>query len=348
MRVCIHRGAEQIGGSCVEAEASGSRIVIDVGLPLDAADVDIGLLPAVSGLREHDPSLVALILSHSHRDHWGLLPAIRTDLPVYLGEATHRILSAAAFFVPGTTAPTNVHFLRDLQPIAVGPFRITPLLVDHSAYDAYALLVEAGGKRLLYTGDLRAHGRKASLFARLVRQPPQEIDVMLMEGTSIGRPDENYPAEAEIENALAAEFHQTAGAVLIFASPQNIDRMVSIFKACKRIGRRFVVDLYAAEILRATGNENVPQTTWSDVDVFIPQSQRRRIKTNALFEQLNRHHPKRIFVEHLKLQAARSVFLCRRSTLADFERDVKRRERHLVAMEWLPEKPGGQGTVFGA
>ena len=81
-----------------------------------------------------------------------------------------------------------MHFLRDLQPIAVGPFRITPLLVDHSAYDAYALLIEARGKRLLYTGDLRAHGRKASLFERLVKQPPQEIDVMLMEGTSIGAP----------------------------------------------------------------------------------------------------------------------------------------------------------------
>jgi ribonuclease J len=334
MRVRIHRGAEQIGGSSVEVEANGSRIIIDLGLPLDAEDVDVALLPAVPGLQAPDPSLLAVVLSHGHRDHWGLLPLIRADLPVILGEATHRILSAAAFFVPGTTAPTNVIFLRDLQPLALGPFRITPLLVDHSAYDAYALLIEAGGKRLLYTGDLRAHGRKASLFERLVKQPPEEIDVMLMEGTSIGRGDGNYPTEAEIEDSLAAEFDQTEGAVLIFASPQNVDRMVSIFRACKRTRRSFVVDLYAAEILRATGNENVPQTTWPDVDVFVPQRQRRYIKNKGLFEQVNRHHHERIFVEHLKTKAARSVFLCRRSMLADFERGECLSGAHAIWSQW--------------
>ena len=44
--------------------------------------------------------------------------------------------------------------------IEIGPFRITPQLVDHSAFDAYALLVEADGKRVYYSGDFRAHGRK--------------------------------------------------------------------------------------------------------------------------------------------------------------------------------------------
>jgi ribonuclease J len=320
MRVCIHRGAEQIGGSSVEVEDEGSRIIIDLGLPLDTTNIDAALLPPVPGLLVPDPSLLAVVLSHGHRDHWGLLPVIRTDLPVILGEATHRILSAAASFVPGTTAPTNVHFLRDRQPLTRGPFRITRLLVDYSAYDAYALLIEAGGKRLLYTGDLRAHGRKASLLERLVKHPPRDIDVMLMEGTSIGRGEENYQTEAVLENALAAEFDQTVGAILIFASPQNVDRMVSVYRACKRTKRRFVVDLYGAEILRATGNENAPQTTWPDVDVFIAQSQRRNIKDKGLFEQVKRHHRKRIYLEQLKIKAAKSVFLCRRSMLRDFER----------------------------
>ena len=40
MRVCIHRGTKQIGGTCVEIEASGSRIVVDLGLPLDAVEAD--------------------------------------------------------------------------------------------------------------------------------------------------------------------------------------------------------------------------------------------------------------------------------------------------------------------
>ena len=42
MRVCIHRGTKQIGGTCVEMEASGSRIIVDLGLPLDAVEADSG------------------------------------------------------------------------------------------------------------------------------------------------------------------------------------------------------------------------------------------------------------------------------------------------------------------
>jgi hypothetical protein len=36
VRVCIHRGTKEIGGTCVEIESLGQRIVLDVGLPLDA------------------------------------------------------------------------------------------------------------------------------------------------------------------------------------------------------------------------------------------------------------------------------------------------------------------------
>jgi ribonuclease J len=335
MRVCIHRGAEQIGGSAVEVEDEGSRIIVDLGLPLDMMDdIDAAVLPSIPGLLTPDRSLLAVVLSHGHLDHCGLLPLIRSDLPVILGEATHRILSAAAPFVPRTATPTNVQFFKDQKTLEVGPFRITPLLVDHSAYDAYALLVATRDKRLLYTGDLRAHGRKASRFDQLVTHPPQNIDVMLMEGTSLGRGVENCPTEAELEDALVAEFDQTKGAILVFASPQNVDRIVSIYRACKRAKRRLIVDLYGAEILRATGNENVPQTTWSDVDVFIPQSQRQSIKNKGLFEQVNRHHRKRIFLERLKTKAARSVILCRRSMLRDFEKADCLNGAHAIWSQW--------------
>ena len=47
--------------------------------------------------------------------------------------------------------------LRDLVPLRLGPFTVTPYLVDHSAFDSYAVLVEVAGRRLFYSGDVRAH-----------------------------------------------------------------------------------------------------------------------------------------------------------------------------------------------
>jgi ribonuclease J len=40
MRARIHRGANEIGGSCVELESGGARLVLDIGLPLDVAARD--------------------------------------------------------------------------------------------------------------------------------------------------------------------------------------------------------------------------------------------------------------------------------------------------------------------
>ena len=93
MRVCIHRGTKEIGGTTVELEADGARLLLDCGLPLDVEDGDPIPLPAVAGVGEPDPALLGVVLSHGHRDHWGLLAHVRPDLPIYMGEATERILS---------------------------------------------------------------------------------------------------------------------------------------------------------------------------------------------------------------------------------------------------------------
>jgi ribonuclease J len=58
MRVCIHRGSKQIGGSCVEVESGGQRLLVDLGLPLDAEEDGSQYLPQIQGLNEKDSSLL--------------------------------------------------------------------------------------------------------------------------------------------------------------------------------------------------------------------------------------------------------------------------------------------------
>jgi ribonuclease J len=68
MRVKILRGAHEVGGNCIEVESSGSRIVLDVGRPLSALRDEFIPLPDVTGLLEHDSSLLGLLISHGHQD----------------------------------------------------------------------------------------------------------------------------------------------------------------------------------------------------------------------------------------------------------------------------------------
>ena len=74
------------------------------------------------------------------------------------------------------------------------------------------------GNDLFYTGDLRAHGRKSSLFEKLVASPPSDVDVLLMEGTCVGRDDQDFPTEDELVPRLADMFQQTKGMPLVWCS----------------------------------------------------------------------------------------------------------------------------------
>lgn len=336
MKVCIHRGTQQIGGSCVEVEHQGSRIVLDLGLPLDAEQAVLSLLPPVAGFVTQDSNLLGVFISHPHLDHYGLVRFLPESVPIFIGEAAEQIVAAAAPFLPDAPILKAAGHLKDRQPLVVGPFTVTPYLVDHSAYDAYALLVEAGGQRLFYSGDLRGHGRKAALFDRLVQKPPSNVDVLLMEGSSIGRLDseDRFPTETELEAILVDEMKAASGLVLAYASAQNIDRVVTVFRAAKRSGRTLIIDLYAAAVLAATGNKNIPQSDWKDVRLFVPNWQRRRIAKDKLFDLLHAHDANRIFPEGLAEAASKSVLLFRPSMSGDLERAECLEGARLIWSQW--------------
>ncbi|MEK6795943.1 MAG: MBL fold metallo-hydrolase [Spirochaetota bacterium] len=322
MNACIHRGSKEIGGSCVEVVSNGKRIIIDLGLLLDAKENNSSLLPNVKGLDGNDDLLLAIIISHIHLDHFGLLAYVDKKIPVIMGKAARNIATAAAPFMPGAwTVPNAGLDMVSEKSFVLGPFTITPFLTDHSGYDAYSLLIEADGKRLFYSGDLRMHGAKAKLTERMIEHAPENINVLLLEGSSLGRIDSatSFPSEEDIEEQFVKEYERTAGMVLVQVSSQNIDRIVKIFRACKRTGRRLVIDLYSAVILEATGNENIPQSDWPEVAVYIPQRQRVQIKNEKWFELLQHHSTNRIYLKDLKEISERSVLLFRSLHMSDLE-----------------------------
>lgn len=344
MRACIRRGSRQIGGSCVEVEQDGQRLLIDIGLPLDAPANTPDLLPEGLVLDGSDRGLLGILVSHPHLDHYGLLAHVAPTIPVGMGAAARRLLEAARPFLPGTwPLPSPGWSYASGETFRVGPFSITPYLVDHSAYDAYALLIEAGGERLFYSGDFRAHGRKCALFERLVGAPPRTIDALLVEGSSLTRLDDGarFPSEADLEASLARELAATDGMALVHASAQNLDRIVSIFRASRRTGRRLIIDLYAAAILAATGNSSLPQSDWPDVALFVPQAQRIQIKQAGLFDLLARHAAHRVFIEDLANVPRRSTLLFRPLHRNDLERAGCLEGARYIYSQWEGYWDGG-------
>ena len=343
MRVCIHRGTHEIGGTCIEIEAQHKRIILDIGLPLESELADVPL-PPVSGLTEFDPSLLGIFISHSHMDHYGLAPKVLQEIPVLLGSSMQRMLEAAGHFIPGTAVFHKTIEIKDRTPIILGPFKLTPYLVDHSAYDAYALLVESDGQRLFYSGDFRGHGRKGKLLDWMVSQPPDNIDTLLMEGTTIGRTgdDSKYPSESELERKFIELFHNAKGMALVWCSGQNIDRLVTVYRACRRSGRQFIADMYTASVLRAIENPRLPQPGWEHFRVFLPWTQKQTIIKKGLFDFAKSFTPWRIYPEQLREAANKSVMLFRPSMMKDLERTHCLENATLIYSLWSGYLEGDQ------
>ncbi len=355
LRVRIHRGTQEIGGSCIELEAAGQRIVLDLGRPLSAKRGEVVPLPPVAGLGTgDDPSLLAVLISHPHQDHWGLVDQVPESVPVYLGDAATRVLAEAQYFGgSGLGRPVDGHY-EHRTPFSLGPFTITPYLVDHSAYDAYAFLVEAGGKRLFYSGDFRAHGHKHVLFEQLVGDPPPDIDLLLMEGTHVRpqRPGTTHevprrgPSEVDLVAPMTGTFSQTSGLALVSFSAQNIDRLITVYEASRAAGRELVLDLYSAAVAAAIENPLVPQAGWPGVRVWLPQNQRVRIKKTGAFGRVEAIRSVRVFPEALARKPERFVLLFRSSMAVDLERVSALAGASLTWSLWpgYLDQPSGQHT----
>ncbi|HEX4111399.1 MAG TPA: MBL fold metallo-hydrolase, partial [Stellaceae bacterium] len=183
LTLTVHRGTQQIGGSCIEiAHPNGERIILDAGRPLDAPEGATGLLPA--SLDRSRPATV--LISHPHQDHWGLVEELPPTWPIWTGSNSAKLIAITGDITRRPLTRKFETWTSRSGPFAIGPFTVTPMLTDHSAFDAYMLLVEGAGKRILYTGDFRRHGRKSTLVDRLMTHPPADIDVLLTEGTNLG------------------------------------------------------------------------------------------------------------------------------------------------------------------
>lgn len=252
----IHRGSNQIGGSCVEIATDRCRLIIDVGLPLDASTRAADArryYPEVAGLFDPGPKVDCLLLSHAHCDHSGLIAGSRADIPVRLSRGTSKMLMAGSLFAQQASLPRARQVLcQSGRRFVVGDISVTPLNVDHSAFDALAFLIEAGGKRALYSGDLRLHGRKPGMARRLIAAAvAKPLDVVILEGTHLGagRKGEANLTESEMEDVTVGKALGAIGPVLAMFSPMNIDRLVSYIRVAMRTKRVLVLDPYAAFVM---------------------------------------------------------------------------------------------------
>lgn len=270
MKLIIHRGTNEIGGSCVEFSNGRKRVVFDVGLPLNAIDEDLDIScykPNISGLFGEENGVAAVFISHAHPDHYGLLSLINKNIPVYMSKASAILLKKIAPLLGKENyADLSIKEISDGEEVRIDDFSVRAYEIDHSAATAMAFEISGKNKRILYSGDIRFHGRRAWRSRKLTSNiaPP---DYLLLEGSTLGRENQEQLTEYDIEKRLTEFFAEPKLSLIVF-STQNIDRLVSVYKACVRQNKILVLDPYSCAIL-----ENL-----REISARLPQFGRNNIR----------------------------------------------------------------------
>ena len=256
MKIIIHRGTHQIGGIATEIFTDTTRILIDMGDELSLDPDFISKPLQIPGVTDDAEDCHAVLFTHYHGDHTGQLSQIRDEIPLYAGSLAkdvmlkteeHRIKKDAALcgkirsiqtFVPGKVN-------------TIGDMRVTPYSIDHSACDSYLFLIEAEGKRLLYTGDYRMHGFRGHAIPKILKKIGK-VDALITEGTTLSRPDTPPDSERTLQQKVR-EYMEKYKYVFVLCASTNLERICAFSKAVPK-GKYFICDDYQKELLELIEN----------------------------------------------------------------------------------------------
>lgn len=286
MKITIHRGTNQIGGCVTEISHDGYKLFVDLGEQLPGTH-STGEELVIEGLMQGDVSKSALLITHYHADHIGELLKAQPDVPVYMGETAWKIYqcyeSRLTYVPEATVADKHKHMLERISKMNTfvagktfcwGDIKITPLMVDHSAFDAYMFVIEAGSIRLLYTGDFRGHGFRSKTLPKLMAKYARGIDYVISEGTNVCRAVENE-SEQSLQHRFVEEFRQCKYN-FVLTSSTHIDRIFSLYHAARQAGRIFVCDHFQYRLMEIVAKFHECYTTFYQIKETVYIVRRRK------------------------------------------------------------------------
>jgi ribonuclease J len=252
---------------------------------------------------DKQPMVQAVLLTHAHADHSAYINHLRHDIPIICSKPTKLIMQA----VQETSQSGFTEFLdltenfqiymntkgewsrkskqyhyneivikRDVrdfefgEKIKIDSLEVYPYSVDHSLAGATGFLIFTSEGPVVYTGDIRFHGRRGSQSELFIEKCAEAKPIaMICEGTRIKENQKN--TEADVENKVSKVGSKCHGLIVADWPIRDTDRMLSFLNASKNLHRKLAISTRQAHLLsllRECKDPNIPDIDDENICVY--------------------------------------------------------------------------------
>ncbi len=257
MRIGFLGGAREVGRIGVSVKSEKTQVLLDYGVMLDNEP----------GFPMHVPpkEVDGLILTHSHLDHSGALPIfyIEGTKPLYTNKLNLELsqlliqdfIHLSSYYLPfeylelKTMMRSNKHLDFGVEE-TLGDMRFQLLNAGHTPGSA-SVLVEADGKRMLYTGDFNTVDSQLLAGAAM---DYGDLDAVVMESTYA---NEDHTDRRELEKRFVesiTEVVEKGGIALVPAFGVGRSQEMACILAAHHFEYPVVLDGMAREASRVIMN----------------------------------------------------------------------------------------------
>lgn len=284
-RLTFYGGVNEIGGNKFLLEDEDTRLFLDFGRNFAREKkffdepwlsprsprqlMALGILPGMRGPYRQDEShfdLNGVLISHPHTDHFDSIRWLKDDYPIFASETAMDLILAREFSTRGGpsaeyriaafTKEGGKKVFKTFLSLPIGRDTTAPGLpviaypVDHSVPGACGLVIETSSGNIVYTGDLRVHGKRQVDTQRFIEASREaEPEVLIIEGTHID--SGHVESEGEVMRKAKEIVERTRGLVLTSFATADMDRLSTFYDVAKATNRKLVLSAKQAFILKS-------------------------------------------------------------------------------------------------
>jgi ribonuclease J len=242
------------------------------------------------GRKAEDLEYQGLLITHAHADHAAYIHHLREDLPIHCSEETFAILKALNDTASGsytdlteltacfetyvnkkgeisrktTQTHKDIVIPRDFRTFKFGKkfkidgIEVIPYNVDHSLPGATGFIIHTSDGTVVYTGDIRFHGRRAEKTVEFM-EACDKPDALIIEGTRVN--EESSRKEADVEDEVQIIASKSKGLTVCNWPVRDTDRMISFLNATKKLDKTLTISMKQAYLIEQLSkcNSNVPK-----------------------------------------------------------------------------------------